>query len=72
VSLKRYSDALKPLETAVKLEPSNPNTHYNLGTAYTRTGRKQEGEKEFAIHQKLIKTQGGRVEDAQPAAQADK
>ncbi|HTW58880.1 MAG TPA: tetratricopeptide repeat protein [Terriglobales bacterium] len=61
ISLKRYSEALVPLETAVKLEPRNPDAHYNLATAYTRAGRKQDGEKEFAIHQQLIGTQGGSV-----------
>jgi len=54
---KRYSDAVAPLETAVKLEPKNPDAHYNLATAYTRSGRKQDGQKEFAIHQQLIGSQ---------------
>jgi tetratricopeptide (TPR) repeat protein len=69
ISLKRYSDAVAPLETAVKLDPRNPDAHYNLATAYTRAGRKQEGEKEFAIHRQLIGTQGGQVQSAPPAAQ---
>jgi len=71
MSLKRYSDALVPLETAVRLEPGSPDAHYNLATAYTRSGRKQDGEKEFAIHQKLIGTQGGAVEQTQSAGQAE-
>src|SRR5215471_5935259 len=62
ISLKRYSDAVPPLETAVKIDPRNPDAHYQLATAYTRAGRKQDGEKEFAIHRQLIKTQGGAVE----------
>lgn len=66
ISLKRYADALTPLETAVKLDPRNPDAHYNLATAYTRAGRKQDGEKEFAIHRRLIKTQGGSVEQNSP------
>jgi tetratricopeptide (TPR) repeat protein len=57
ISAKRYSEAIPPLETAVKLEPQNPDAHYNLGTAYTRAGRKQEGQKEFAIHQQLTEGQ---------------
>jgi Tfp pilus assembly protein PilF len=68
MSLKRYSEAVTPLETAVRLDPKNPDAHYNLATAYTRAGRKEDGEREFAIHQKLIGTQGGAAE--QPAAQA--
>ncbi|MGA3091895.1 MAG: tetratricopeptide repeat protein [Terriglobales bacterium] len=54
ISLKRYSDALPALEAAVKLEPTNPDAHYNLATAYTRVGRRQDGEKEFAIHKRLL------------------
>ncbi len=67
MSLKRYAEAVPPLETAVKLEPMNPDAHYNLATAYTRSGRKLDGEKEFAVHQKLIKTQGGAADRGNPA-----
>jgi tetratricopeptide (TPR) repeat protein len=67
IATKRYADAVPPLETAVRLEPRNPNSHYQLGTAYTRAGRKEEGQKEFAIHQRLIGTQGG--EHPEPVAQ---
>jgi tetratricopeptide (TPR) repeat protein len=53
ISTKKYSEAIQPLETAVKLEPQNPATHFNLATAYSRTGRKQDAEKEFAIHRQM-------------------
>jgi tetratricopeptide (TPR) repeat protein len=56
---KRYSDAVAPLERVVKLQPGNPDAHYNLAMAYSRVGRKQEGEKEFAVHQRLIGDEGG-------------
>jgi tetratricopeptide (TPR) repeat protein len=69
ISLKRYPDAVVPLETAIKLDPRNPDAHYNLATAYTRMGRKQDGEKEFAIHRQLIGTQGGQIDSGAPAAQ---
>jgi Tfp pilus assembly protein PilF len=59
VAQKRYPDAITPLENAVRLEPQNPDAHYNLAMAYTRSGRKQDGEKEFAIHRQLIANQGG-------------
>jgi len=65
-ALKRYADATAPLEIAAKLEPMNPNAHYDLATAYVRAGRKEEGAKEF-IHQKLIGTQGGSVHSNPPA-----
>jgi tetratricopeptide (TPR) repeat protein len=54
VSTKKFSEAVPPLEVAVKLEPQNPAAHYNLAVAYTRTGRKQEGEREFAIHREMV------------------
>jgi Tfp pilus assembly protein PilF len=71
VSLKRYADAIAPLETAVKLEPDNPNAHYQLATAYTRSGRKQDGEKEFAIHKRLIEAQPAPGEAPVPLPQGD-
>jgi tetratricopeptide (TPR) repeat protein len=54
---KRFPEAVPPLETAVKLEPRNPDAHYNLAMAYSRVGRKQDAEKEFAVHRRM--TQGG-------------
>jgi tetratricopeptide (TPR) repeat protein len=66
---KRYPDAVAPLETAVKLEPRNPDAHYNLALAYSRTGRKQEGEKEFAVHKRLIREQGGNGAQGSSATQ---
>jgi Flp pilus assembly protein TadD len=65
LSEKQYADAIAPLETAVKLEPRNPDAHYNLAMAYTRAGRKQDGEKEFAIHRRILGNDGGAAE--QPA-----
>jgi len=62
VSEKQYADAIVPLETAVRLEPGNPDAHYNLAMAYTRAGRKQDGDKEFAIHRRLIGNDGGATE----------
>ena len=53
LSAKRFADAIPPLQTAVKLEPLNPGAHYNLATALTRAGRKEEADKEFAIHRQM-------------------
>src|SRR6266852_1934034 len=67
LSAKRFSEAIPPLETAVKLEPQNPGAHYNLATALTRAGRKQDADKEFAIHRQM--TQKGGAEQDQQAAE---
>jgi len=71
-STKRYSEAIPPLETATKLEPQNPDAHYNLATAYTRAGRKQDAEREFAIHRKLTGDEGAGGKPADPQSQEDK
>lgn len=63
VAARKYSEAISPLERAVKLEPQNPASHYNLAMAYSRSGRKEEADKEFAIHQQLT----GGAQDSQPA-----
>lgn len=64
LSAKRFSDAIPPLEAAVKLEPRNPGAHYNLATALTRAGRKEEADKEFAIHRQM--TQKTQAEQTSP------
>jgi tetratricopeptide (TPR) repeat protein len=53
VSLKQFSEAIPPLESAVKLQSANPAAHYMLAIAYARTGRKQDGDREFAIQKQL-------------------
>jgi tetratricopeptide (TPR) repeat protein len=50
ISAQRYADAIQPLETAVKLQPSNPAGHYNLAIAYGRVGRKDDAAREAALH----------------------
>ena len=72
VSEKQYADAIGPLETAIRLEPSNPDAHYNLAMAYTRAGRKRDGDKEFAIHRRLIGNEGGANEQTPAASQPAK
>jgi tetratricopeptide (TPR) repeat protein len=53
VSAKKFSDAISPLEAAVKLQPENPAAHYLLAIAYARSGRKNDGDREFAIQKQL-------------------
>lgn len=47
----RNADALAPLQTAEKLRPDIPAIHLYLGTAYSRTGNKEEAKREFALHE---------------------
>lgn len=47
----RNADALAPLQKAEKLRPDNPAAHLYLGTAYSRTGNKEEAKREFALHE---------------------
>jgi len=54
VSARRFEEAIPPLQTAVKLQPANPSAHYNLGMALSRTGHKEEADREFAIQKQLV------------------
>jgi tetratricopeptide (TPR) repeat protein len=54
-----YADAVPPLETAVKLHPENPAGHYNLATAYARTGRRVDAQREFALQQQAAERGAG-------------
>jgi len=65
ISSRKFPEAIPPLETAVKLEPANPGAHYNLATAYSRTGRKADADKEFAIHRQMTQKEP----PAEPKAQ---
>jgi tetratricopeptide (TPR) repeat protein len=67
MSAKQFAKAIPPLQIAVKLEPRNPGAHYNLATALTRAGRREEAEKEFEIHRRM--TQKGDAGQDQPVAE---
>ena len=58
VAEKKYAEAIPALEVAVKLEPDNPAGHYSLATAYTRTGRKEDAQREFVLHEKTSQKAG--------------
>ena len=53
VSVKRYDEAIAPLQAAERLMAWNPAVHYTLATALSRSGHKEEAEKEFEIHRSL-------------------
>ena len=50
-SAGKFTDAIAPLETYVKREPADPAGHYQLATAYARTGHKQQAAKEMELQQ---------------------
>jgi predicted Zn-dependent protease len=48
-SAGKFPDAVAPLETYVKRQPDDPAGHYQLATAYARTGRKPDADKELVL-----------------------
>ncbi|MGA8274075.1 MAG: tetratricopeptide repeat protein [Candidatus Sulfotelmatobacter sp.] len=48
-SAGKFSDAIGPLRTYIKTQPGDPAGHYQLATAYARTGHKPEAEREMAL-----------------------
>jgi len=65
IATKKFSDAVTPLQYAVKFEPANPAAHYNLALAYSRSGQKENADREFAIHRQMV--QKNSAEGAPPA-----
>ena len=45
----KFSEAVAPLQSYVKMVPDDPAGHYQLATAFARTGRKPEAEREMAL-----------------------
>ena len=48
-SAGKFSDAIAPLRSYVKMQPGDPAGHYQLATAYARTGQKPEADREMAL-----------------------
>jgi len=45
----KFADAVAPLQTYVKMQPGDPAGHYQLATAFARTGRKADAEREMGL-----------------------
>jgi tetratricopeptide (TPR) repeat protein len=45
----KFADAVAPLEKYVKMQPADPAGHYQLATAYARTGRKRDADREMVL-----------------------
>lgn len=52
-SAGKFSDAVSPLEVYVKAQPGDPAGHYQLATAYARTGRKPEADRQMALQREM-------------------
>jgi len=50
----RFQEAIPPLERYIKLQPEDPAGHYQLATAYSRTGNKSAAERELAEQKRLV------------------
>ncbi|HZR64739.1 MAG TPA: tetratricopeptide repeat protein [Terriglobales bacterium] len=48
-SAQKFAEAIAPLQKYVKSQPGDPAGHYQLATAYARTGRKSDAEREIAL-----------------------
>jgi tetratricopeptide (TPR) repeat protein len=55
LDLGRLDESIAALETAVKLMPASPETHYSLASAYARAGRKLEAARHREIFTELEK-----------------
>jgi Flp pilus assembly protein TadD len=53
VKLKRYEEALPPLERGAALNANDPGIHYQLFTAYSRLKRKADADRELAIFKRF-------------------
>ncbi len=48
-SAGKFAEAIAPLQRYVKMQPGDPAGHYQLATAYARTGHKHEAEQEMLL-----------------------
>jgi tetratricopeptide (TPR) repeat protein len=62
---KKYAEAESALNQAVKLDPTQPDAHYQLGRLYQVQGKKAEAEKELAkvreLHEKADESVAGKM-----------
>jgi tetratricopeptide (TPR) repeat protein len=56
VAAGRYSEAVTPLETYVKLAPDSPTGHYQLARAYSGLGRKADANREAALQRETAES----------------
>ena len=59
---QRQSEAIADFERAIAADPQLAEAHYRLGRLYDRAGRAEEGRRELATHQALVKAQAAAAE----------
>jgi tetratricopeptide (TPR) repeat protein len=54
LGVKQYTEAIPPLENAVRLQPDNPDAHYNLAQVYEAIGKPMMAFRHLQIYRKLL------------------
>ena len=65
IEAAKFAEAEKQLRESLEINPSNPDTHYNLAIAYLQQGKWQEGEQSL---KRTAEIAGVLAEIPQPAA----
>lgn len=64
-TLGRLADAEAAYRSAAKLSPNSPRAHYALGRLLLRQGKRDEGERELAVHRSLYERAQKLVSESQ-------
>jgi predicted Zn-dependent protease len=59
-SARKFSEAVKPLETYVRMQPEDPSGHYQLAIAYERTGNKEGAARQITLRDQAAAAQGNK------------
>jgi len=64
---EKVTEAVPPLERAVKLQPDNPTAHFMLANAYRRAGRQADADRETEAHRVTSQKARQTTDDLQQA-----
>jgi len=59
---KNFEPAIAAFQKAIAMDPKLEEAHYRLAQAYAQVGEKQKAQKEFQIHDRLLKESAAQVE----------
>lgn len=57
-SARKFAEAVRPLETYVRMQPEDPSGHYQLAIAYERTGNKEGAARQITLRDQAAAAQG--------------